>query len=86
MQSDRVGREKLKEMLNTYQTWGQFQFLNWNWLFKKMELELRNFELELRNFELELINVVWIGIGQMQWSGIDIGIDKIKLTPCWYLH
>ena len=34
----------------------QFQVRNWNLLFKKNELELRNFELELelRNLELEL--------------------------------
>ena len=36
------------------QTWGQFnfgidgQFRNLNWLFKKIEFELRNFEFELK--------------------------------------
>ena len=33
---------------------GSIQFRNWNWLFLKNELELRNFELEMRNFEFEV--------------------------------
>ena len=44
------------EKFYTLQTWGQFNSENWNSLFKKNELEVRNFELELRNFELELRN------------------------------
>jgi len=54
------------------QTWGQFQFRNW--LFKKKELELRNFWIGIEKF--------WIGIVQMELSGIAITIAKMELTPC----